>query len=77
MLFKTARQGQSGLAGMPESHSSNCSHPRGQEIDFGTKDNNVYFACCNDQARKERHWLSPSYMLKYQTVLMEQGDVVS
>lgn len=36
-----------GWAVMPVSHSWGYSHPRGREIDFGTKGGSIHFACCN------------------------------
>lgn len=44
MLFKTSGQCQPGMAQMPVSCRNDCfPHPRGQEIDFGTKDSGVHF----------------------------------
>lgn len=40
---------------MPASHSDDYSpHPRGREIDFGTKDSGVHFTCSNHCIRKKR-----------------------
>lgn len=75
VLFKTTGQGQPGIALMPVSCGSDCSpHPRGQEIDFETKDSSAHFTHHTVFCQKGGHWLSPSCMLKYQTVLMEQED---